>query len=396
MGADSIAASPGVSRFRDTCNVYVLALGRRRGARRLRRAAPCSTSSTSSASSASPTSCHAPPPRPGRRACSARSTPGSRVWVPPVEADLIAGVDEHWQRAAARRTTTTCARTASRCSSRCRSPGTVAEYRTQRYGGFDVYTLPTPGHTLGSVTYLVELDGRRLAFTGDLVYGDGQGLVARGDAVDVQRRRGPGGDDPLRAASSPTREPDVLLPSHGEPIDEPPRSARARRASGCRSCRPARAERRGTSPSWLAQPFEPITPHLLRNRTMLRDELRAALRDGRRAAHRLRLRPLRRARPRHRARRAAAAALRRSTALRRDHGVERIEAASRRTTTTTTSPGSTCCATSRAREVWAPENVAPVLERARRATTCRASGSTRSPSTACCRSASRSAGTSTS
>ena len=34
--------------------------------------------------------------------------------------------------------------------------------------------LPTPGHTMGSVTYLLERGGERIAFTGDLIYAPGK------------------------------------------------------------------------------------------------------------------------------------------------------------------------------------------------------------------------------
>ena len=36
--------------------------------------------------------------------------------------------------------------------------------------GLRFEVIGTPGHTDGSVTYLVELDGKRIAFTGDLIY----------------------------------------------------------------------------------------------------------------------------------------------------------------------------------------------------------------------------------
>ena len=47
--------------------------------------------------------------------------------------------------------------------------GAVPEYRTARFGHVDVTTVPTPGHTAGSVSYLVDLAGTRVAFTGDLI-----------------------------------------------------------------------------------------------------------------------------------------------------------------------------------------------------------------------------------
>ena len=94
---------------------------------------------------------------------------GIRVWVPPLEVGLVAGVDEHWRR---RKTVNDYDLREDRFSLLEPVPvdGVVAEYRTRRYGGVDVFTLPTPGHTIGSVSYLVG----DVAFTGDLVYGRGQ------------------------------------------------------------------------------------------------------------------------------------------------------------------------------------------------------------------------------
>ena len=103
-----------------------------------------------------------------------------------------------------------------------------------RYGAFEVYTLPTPGHTPGSVTYLVDVDGARIAFSGDLVYGDGKvwSLAAtqwsysgiEGQAATV-----------VSCGVLAEREPDRLLPSHGEPVDEPQGALARTCRDGCRS-----------------------------------------------------------------------------------------------------------------------------------------------------------------
>src|SRR5262245_59939384 len=97
---------------------------------------------------------------------------GARIWVPPVERDLFDKVDTHWQR---RVVDNYYDLRQDRFSLLEPVPvtGVVPEYRTRRFGGVDVTTVPTPGHTLGSVSYVVDLDGRRLAFTGDLIHGPG-------------------------------------------------------------------------------------------------------------------------------------------------------------------------------------------------------------------------------
>jgi glyoxylase-like metal-dependent hydrolase (beta-lactamase superfamily II) len=40
--------------------------------------------------------------------------------------------------------------------------------------GIAIRVLATPGYTRGAVSYLVEVDGKRIACVGDLIYGDGK------------------------------------------------------------------------------------------------------------------------------------------------------------------------------------------------------------------------------
>jgi len=97
------------------------------------------------------------------------------------------------------------------------------------FGPAKIRVLATPGHTDGSISYLVEVDGRRVAFCGDMLYDEGQiwelyslqkGTVtsdyhgflgARPQLVESLRR--------LEAA-----RPDLLVPSHGQLIQAPRRA----------------------------------------------------------------------------------------------------------------------------------------------------------------------------
>ncbi len=45
---------------------------------------------------------------------------------------------------------------------------------TWNWEGVPIHVLDTPGYTRGSVSYLIELEGQRLALTGDLISGDGK------------------------------------------------------------------------------------------------------------------------------------------------------------------------------------------------------------------------------
>ncbi len=188
---------------------------------------------------------------------------GIRIWAPPSERGLIDAVDEHW---AVRPLDNDYDLREDRFSLLHSVPvdGVVAEYRTATYGAFEVLTLPTPGHTPGSVSYLVDMDGRRLAFTGDLIAAPGKVWSL---AATQWTYTGIEGLASLIVSGLDVldRAPDRLLPAHGDPIDEP---------------RPAVAElnRRLQRlidmriPDWEIEslrrrPYLEISRHLLRNRT---------------------------------------------------------------------------------------------------------------------------------
>ena len=282
---------------------------------------------------------------------------GIRIWAPPVEKDLVARIDERWR---SRQIANDYDVREDRFSLLEQVPvtGTVSEYRSRDYGGVEIYALPTPGHTLGSVTYLVELDGRRLAFTGDLVYGDGQvwSLAAtqwtysgvEGWAATI-----------VSCGVLGAREPDVLLPSHGDPIGDPP-TALARLARRTQELIDLRLPSPWDIGERLRRPFEPVTSHFLRNRTMFANSYALVSETGgallvdfgydltctagstERAARRTLLWSL--------------------DGLRRDYGVERIEAAVVTHYHDDHVAGLNLLREIEGAEVWAPANVAPIME----------------------------------
>jgi glyoxylase-like metal-dependent hydrolase (beta-lactamase superfamily II) len=282
---------------------------------------------------------------------------GARIWVPPVEQDLVAGIDERWQ---ARQLDNDYDLRQDRFSLLESVPiaGTVAEYRTRRYGAIDVLALPTPGHTIGSVTYLVEAGGRRLAFSGDLIYGEGKVWSLAATQWSYTGMEGAAMTH-VSCGVLASQRPDVVLPSHGEPIEEPERALRLVR-DRLQELVDLRREKPWDLDAWLERPFDPVTPHLLRNRTcmahsyVLLSESGAALLfdygydlcTGTPAvSDRASRRPL----------------LASLDALRRDHGVERIEVALPTHYHDDHVAGINLLREVEATEVWAPANVAPVL-----------------------------------
>jgi glyoxylase-like metal-dependent hydrolase (beta-lactamase superfamily II) len=254
---------PGVARFRDTCNVYVIAAGREAVLVDFGSGAVLDhvhELGIEQVTDVLVTHHH----RDQVQGLARARTAGSRIWVPPHERELIDAVDERWRT---RPLDNDYDLREDRFSLLEQVPvtGAVTEYRTWRYGHVEAYALPTPGHTVGSVTYLVDVDGRRLAFSGDLVHGDGkvwslaatqwsysgiEGLAATFFSCGVLARK----------------EPDVLLPAHGEPVEDP--AATLARARGrIEELAAMRIEDPWPLSDMEERPWAEITPHLLRNRT---------------------------------------------------------------------------------------------------------------------------------
>ncbi|HET9614991.1 MAG TPA: MBL fold metallo-hydrolase [Candidatus Limnocylindrales bacterium] len=188
---------------------------------------------------------------------------GVRIWVPPTERDLVAHADEHWQM---RPLDNLYDLREDRFTILEDVPidGVVREYRTTRYGSVDVLTIPTPGHTPGSVGYVVDIDGQRLAFTGDLIAAPGKVWSLAATQWTYTGIEGLGATI-LSTLDVLDRAPDRILPAHGDPIDDPESAVRllVGRLQALIDMR---------SPEWQleelrARPWLEISRHLLRNRT---------------------------------------------------------------------------------------------------------------------------------
>jgi glyoxylase-like metal-dependent hydrolase (beta-lactamase superfamily II) len=298
--------------------------------------------------------------RDGAQGLARAAEAGIRIWVPPVEQDLFTQAGELWDR---RRPENDYDLLQERFSllEPVEIAGVVSEYRTREYGGVELLALPTPGHTPGSVSYLGEVAGRSTAFTGDLIYGPGQvwsvaatqwtytGVEGQAAAI-------------LSLGVLGRRALEVLLPAHGEAIEEP---AGALAETGRRLGELMELRRVEETPwnldRWLEDPWEVLSPHLLRNRTslatsyaLLSDSGAALLIDwgydlwtgypsgGARSTCRPRLESV--------------------AALRRNHGVERVEVVLTTHFHDDHVAGLSLLRDVHGTQVWSPENVAPILE----------------------------------
>lgn len=96
----------------------------------------------------------------------------------------------------------------------------LRDYGVLRWGKQDISVLPTPGHTLGSVSLLLEVDGKRVAFTGDLMHSPGK-LV---NLFDTQVNYGGAEGIDLgiySLARLREQKPALVCPSHGDPMPDP-------------------------------------------------------------------------------------------------------------------------------------------------------------------------------
>ncbi len=303
---------------------------------------------------------------------------GIRIWVPPLERDLIAGASTRTGGSGSSRTTTTCARTSSRCSSRCGITGGVAEYRIaalRRARGLhpaDARPHRRLGHLPGRARTVA---GSRSAATSSTAtgkvwslaatqwsYSGAEGLAATHVSCAILA------DARARRAAAVARRADR------RPAGGARRGPRARSASSsdCRLEEPWDLDDMVARPVGAGHAAPPAQPRLAsRTRYALVSETGAALLIDFGYDVTTGLVPTT-------ARRRAAPLLWPLDALRRDHGVERIEAVDpdalpRRPRRGTQPP-------SRRRGhggVGARERRADPRS-SRRATTCPASGSTRS------------------
>ncbi|MFX1453236.1 MAG: MBL fold metallo-hydrolase [Promethearchaeota archaeon] len=90
------------------------------------------------------------------------------------------------------------------------------------FGPYKLKILETAGHTMGSISYLLEIEGKKLAFTGDLIHSGGK-VITYYDLEYIYNDNGENGI--VRSFESFKKllenQPDMLLPSHGDRIDEP-------------------------------------------------------------------------------------------------------------------------------------------------------------------------------
>ncbi len=96
----------------------------------------------------------------------------------------------------------------------------LADYDTFRWRGYEFFIQPTPGHTSGSISLVVKIDGRTTAFSGDLMHSPGK--VQNLYDLQYQYELHEGADLSIYSLDALMKlEPQLLCPSHGKEMDDP-------------------------------------------------------------------------------------------------------------------------------------------------------------------------------
>jgi glyoxylase-like metal-dependent hydrolase (beta-lactamase superfamily II) len=96
----------------------------------------------------------------------------------------------------------------------------LRDYDTFRWRDHEFFIQPTPGHTLGSISLVAQVDGRKIVFSGDLLYSPGkvqnlydlQYFYAEHEGVDFSI---------YSLAVLMQMQPELLCPSHGPEMVDP-------------------------------------------------------------------------------------------------------------------------------------------------------------------------------
>ena len=277
-----VRLSPNLYWFRDTCNVYLLVRGDRGSSHRLRLGGDPRPSRRGGRARDRVGAPHPPPPRPvpGRPPPRGAGRPDRG---PEREAALFAETDAFWRlkRVYDNYDVSSIGYTLPRPVPVARR---LSDYETFDWRGHDIQVLPTPGHTKGSVTFAVEVDGLPRAFSGDL---DRRARARPHDPrppVAVRHARRGRRSAPLRPRSSPGCRSSGSRPRTATRSTRRRRSRRSRRTSA--TCTSLQGEVRQNRvwllwPHAVDQPKTQVLPHLWANPHSLANIYALVADDGR-------------------------------------------------------------------------------------------------------------------
>ena len=154
---------------------------------------------------------------------------GTRALIPESESDKFTNVRSFWEKQPRERFHDYVQRTNKISAEPWHNVEPVGDGSVVNWRGFSIRVISTPGWTPGAVTYLANVDGRKIAFTGDLIYGDGRILDLYSLQSPIREVRALGYHGFMGRAAQlieslrrvAAENPDILVPARGPIIHRP-------------------------------------------------------------------------------------------------------------------------------------------------------------------------------
>jgi glyoxylase-like metal-dependent hydrolase (beta-lactamase superfamily II) len=154
---------------------------------------------------------------------------GAEAYIPQGEKELFTNTQSYWQKKKTSRFHDYEQQTTKVLGESFKDVKTVKGGDTVEWQGLDIHVLDTPGYTRKAVSYLFQIDGKRIACVGDLIYGDGKilDLYSFQDSITKPKAMGYHGymsrvADLIASLETVRRAtPDILIPTRGPVIDKP-------------------------------------------------------------------------------------------------------------------------------------------------------------------------------
>lgn len=159
----------------------------------------------------------------------------------------------------------------------------LADYETFQWQDISLQVLPAPGHTKGSIALVGEIDGQRIAFTGDVIHHSATPWTL----FDLEWSYGQQTGVAALSATLQTLaslELALILPSHGEPMTEPAAACQALTVKLSAYYQWLQLYRYQQAPGYALLPADarlyPLTPHLWVNGTSVANSYTLLTDDG--------------------------------------------------------------------------------------------------------------------
>jgi glyoxylase-like metal-dependent hydrolase (beta-lactamase superfamily II) len=159
----------------------------------------------------------------------------------------------------------------------------LSDDETFSWEGIDLHVIPAPGHTKGSIALVGEIDGRRIAFTGDVIHHAARPWTLFDLEWAYGQQTGLGSLS-LTLQTLAGLDLSALLPSHGEPIEKPATACAALNAKLSEYYQWLNLYRYPAAPGYSLLPWDsrlvPLTPHLWANTTSVANSYTLLTDDG--------------------------------------------------------------------------------------------------------------------